>query len=1369
MTTTPVNFSDLEQRLSRVMQRDTFRLRRLYDNIRRAAKDGKPFDRNLRRLEEQLTRSHDQYTRRAERVPQITYPDDLPISGRRNDIEAALRDHQVIVVCGETGSGKSTQLPKMCLELGRGITGMIGHTQPRRIAARSVAARVAEELQSPPGRDVGFKIRFTDETGPETYIKLMTDGILLAETQGDRFLDAYDTLIIDEAHERSLNIDFLLGYIKRLLPQRRDLKLIITSATIDAERFAEHFSDDGKQTVPILTVEGRTYPVEVRYRPLVDEDEGKAKDGESSARKREPDPLDYLAAAVDELAAEPVIGDILIFLPTERDIRDAAKRLRGHSILGDSANRQTEILPLYGRLSTQEQNRVFQKHPWRRIVLATNVAESSLTVPHVRYVIDTGTARISRYSARSQVQRLPIEAVSQASANQRSGRCGRIGPGVCLRLYSETDFNAREEFTPPEILRTNLASAILQTAALNLGLLADFPFIDPPKPTTVRDGYKTLFELGAITEDDALTEVGRKLSRLPTDPRIGRMLLAAVEEQVLPETLVIASALESQDPRERPLEHQQAADAAHVQFADEQSDFVSLLKVWDFYHKLKRDISRSKLKLACKQNFLNYNRLREWTEIHQQLRRQVEEVHIERLAGRSRDGKNSSKRNSRNRNKQRGGTTQPEASAKDLFRAPGGVDHLAEALIENPQRLDAVHRVLLTGLLSNVAYRGDTNEYTGSGGTKFLLWPGSGLAKQKPKWLMAAELVETSNRYLRMVARIKPEWIEPAAEHLVKRTYSEPHWSADNGSAMAFEKVTLFGLTIVPRRQVRYGRIEPKISREMFLRHALVENDWQSKFDFFSHNQQLLTDVEALQSKSRRGDLLLTEDERLDFFDQRVPAEVVDGPTFNKWYKAEQQQQPRLLFLTQADLLRPDAAGVDEAEFPNAIAVGRMRLPLDYHLEPGAAQDGITLRVPKAGVNQLDPRRLGWLVPGLLQEKIVALIKTLPKNHRRLFVPAPDTAKDVLKAIGFGEGDFLRKVAAVLSKIADEPISPSAFDESRLPPHLRMNVQVVDDDGKQLAVGRDLQKIRREVGADAAEAFSAVDDSVWNRDGLTDWAFGDIPAHVDIRSGGVTLRGYPTLLDKGETVSLRLADNAAHAARQLKSGLRRLFALQVKRQLKQQVDYLPGIGQLQMIAMTMPTGSQLRADLLDLVADRAFWGDKPPAIRTQQDYNERLKFARNQITVAVQDVGAVVTPIFNAYRGVAAAVDEPRPESLGSVTSDLRLQLQHLVPAGFLLSTPWPWLKQIPRYFQGIHARLQKLSPQQVSKERQLQQQVEPYWRAYLVRKQAHDQRQVYDPHLTLFRWMIEEFRISIFCQRLGTAMPISTKRLNEQWAKVSS
>lgn len=1357
----PTPTHSLEAAISRAMLADRHWFRRQLRAIRQAEQSGRPFDRNLNRLTAALEKSTARRERRERDVPAIAYDEELPIASRRQEIAQAIAAHQVVVVSGETGSGKSTQLPKICLELGRGIGGFIGHTQPRRIAARSVAARIAEELGSPLGKDVGYKIRFTDTTSPATYIKLMTDGILLAESQADRFLNQYDTIIIDEAHERSLNIDFLLGLLKRLLPKRPELKLIITSATIDAERFSEHFATP-QGPAPVIEVSGRTYPVEVRYRPLDErrstamEELGAAGENGGIAsreppRRRAVDESDAdvdwqqgILDAVDELAGIDR-GDILIFMPTERDIHELAKTLRGRRIPGDEVGRTTEILPLYARLSAKDQNRVFQPHPHRRIVIATNVAESSLTVPGIRSVIDPGTARISRYSPRSQMQRLPIEPISQASADQRKGRCGRVGPGICIRLYSGADYQNRDAFTAPEIQRTNLASVILQTKALKLGAIDEFPFLDPPKPAAIRDGYKTLFELGALDERQELTPLGERLSRIPTDPRIARMIIAGHEENCLHDVLIIAAALEVQDPRERPLEKQQAADESHARFADENSDFLAYLKLWNFYHKLKDELSRNQLRKACRQNFLSYNRLREWADVHLQLLQLVE-----------------------------GAGLKPGQSARKQAARSNAVDAVPEPDARSetdPQsrgadQYAAIHRALLTGLLSNVAFKSETYEYTVAGGTKVTLWPGSGVFAKKPKWVMAAEVVETTRRYVRTVARINPDWIEALAPHLTKRAYSEPHWRRGSASAMAYERVSLFGLTIVPRRRVRYGPIDPDKSRELLIQQGLVEAEFDNPPAFLEHNQQFLRELEALQAKARRCDLVIDEPMQFEFYDRRVPSDVYDGVRLRKWLRRAERKNPRVLRMAKSDFLEPETEDVAASDYPDAIAVRQMKLPLEYHLEPGSAEDGITVVVPQEGLNQLDPQRLGWLVPGLLEEKIVALIKALPKPIRRNLVPAPDTARQVLSELKFGQGSFDDEVARILSRIAGEPISRETFETDKLPPHLRMNVKVVDAKGEAVASGRDLAHLRQQLGAKASASFSQMSRHQWNRDGVTAWDFGDLPAQIDLERGGVALKGFPTLIDCGDSVSLRLLDAPEKAAYELRAGIRRLFLLATQRELKKPIDWLPNLNQWALNASTLREGGKLKQWLTELAADRAFLADQPLP-RTQAEFEQRRKTGRERIAVAVQDVVALIGPLLETYQGAKVALERRVQPQWKPAIDDMQQQLSHLTEPGFLVRTPWPWLVQYPRYFRAIQVRVQKLAQGGLPRDRRQAQAIEPLWKAYLQRAAQHRERGPYDPQLAHYRWMLEEYRVSLFAQQLGTAISVSDKRLAEQWAKV--
>ncbi|QDT45249.1 ATP-dependent RNA helicase HrpB [Gimesia alba] len=1307
----PAALSELPALIAKAMAGDQFRLSQRLRSIKQAKKNKKPFDRNLKRLQDELEKS---LARREERLklrPEVTFDQSLPIHEELETIQRTIEENQVVIVCGETGSGKSTQLPKLLLSMGRGISGIIGHTQPRRIAARSVAARISEELGREQGTACGFKIRFTDTTNPNTYIKLMTDGILLAETQTDRFLNLYDTIIIDEAHERSLNIDFLLGYLKRLLPKRRDLRVIITSATIDAERFSEHFSTRDKPA-PILNVSGRTYPVEIRYRPLDAEPTEKAQ-GRSQNNGAEEQSL--LADAVNELAAIDE-GDILIFVPTEWDIRETAKLLRGRSIIGDDGGRQTEIVPLYGRLSTAEQNKVFRPSSYRRIVIATNVAESSITVPGIRYVIDTGLARISRYSSRSQVQRLPIEAVSQASANQRAGRCGRVAPGICIRLYSEADYNSRDEFTSPEILRTNLASVILQTLNMKLGAIEEFPFIDPPKTAAIRDGYSTLFELGAIDEQNRLTDIGRKISRLPVDPRIARMILAAHDENCLHEILIIAAALELQDPRERPIDKQQAADEAHEQFRDEDSDFLSFLKLWDFYHKLKEDLSHSRLRKACVQNFLSYNRLREWADIFRQLRQLVEET----------------------------------------------------GLKPHPRKDDsaAIHRALLPGLLSNIAMRSDSNEYTGSGQQKYFIWPGSGIFEKKPKWVISAELIETSKRYARTVAKISPNWIEPAAPHLVKKSWSDPRWSGDAGSAMATEKVTLFGLTIVPRRPVHYGKIDPEQSRTLMLQYGLVEGDINLKIDFLAHNQKFLNDLEQQQARSRRYDLIPSQELQFAFYDQRIPEDVYDAVSLKKWWKVASRKTPTLLNMRLEDFFETQAEEIDESEFPNAINMGKMQFPLEYHLEPGAEEDGVTVSIPQESLNQLSPHRLGWLVPGLLEEKVAAMIKSLPKSVRRMLVPAPETAKQVVSKLEFGKGSFEETVAEMLSQISGERITADQFEIQRLPQHLQMNIRVLDQGGEAIAVNRNLTQLRQEYGSKAADSFSALSDDHWSQTGLIDWTFGDFPTEVQIQHDQLSLTGFPSLLDEGTTVALCLRDAPERAAYETRFGLRRLFILSEHRRLKAQIDNLPGLNRMSLY-VTAIGGINLREQLIELLAERTLFGRKEQLPRNEAQYRQLVKEWRNQIPVAAQDLASLLPDLFEQYHKIKVTLDKTKVPAWSEPLHDMRTQLNAMINARFLVSTPYPWLQQFPRYLQGIELRLSKLGGTGLQKDISNIRSISRYFEMYSQRARQHYEREIIDPQLIKFRWMLEEFRVSLFAQKLGTALKVSPKILDQQWAAV--
>jgi ATP-dependent helicase HrpA len=1258
-----------------------------------------------------LRSSVDRAEARRRAIPTIAYPEDLPVAARREEIMAAIAAHQVIVVCGETGSGKTTQLPKMCLELGRGVTGMIGHTQPRRIAARSCATRVAQELGSTVGGLVGFKVRFGDHTEDRTLIKVMTDGVLLAETQSDRRLDQYDTIIIDEAHERSLNIDFLLGYLRQLTRRRPDLKIIVTSATIDPERFAAHFGVNGG-SVPIIEVSGRTYPVEVRYRPVEADD---------------PDQLDLtmeeaVVHAVDELALTPEVGngDILVFLPGEREIRETAELLRKHHMRGSV---QTEILPLYARLSAAEQMQVFEGHRGRRIVLATNVAETSVTVPGIRGVVDTGLARIGRYSARGRMHRLPIEKISRASADQRKGRCGRIAPGVCIRLYDQSDFESREQHTTPEILRANLAAVILRMKALKLGDVADFPFMDKPEARLIHDGYETLHEIGAVDDDGELTELGWKLAKLPIDPGVGRMVLAAEREGCLAEVLVIAAGLTVQDPRERPMERREAADQAHAQWADPRSDFLALLNLWNWYHDRLRTLSRSKVRAACKQNMVSYIRMLEWADTHRQLVRIVTEM----------------------------GHHPNTARAED----------------------DAIHRSLLTGLLSNIGTIRDANpngEYVGARGTRFSIFPGSALATTKPKWLMAAEIVQTSRVYARTVARIDPAWIERLAPHLIKRTHGEPFWDGASGRVMAHERITLLGLEIVRGRAVPFGPIDPVASRQVFIHHALVEGELNTRAPFAKHNAEVLEKIRAMEERGRRRDLLADTSARFAFFDRVIPAEVWSSQTFEKWRRDAERGDPRILMLSEEDVLAKPVEGIDAERYPDAYRLEDAVAPLAYAFAPGDARDGVTLRVPVELLGRLDERRPEWLVPGMVEEKVTALIKALPKQVRKQLGPAPELAKKIAPTLpqGSDRADFFGEVARGIGRVTGVTIDPAWWMHAPLPDHLRLRVEVVGDKGEVLAAGRDVAAIRRELGDRVVGAARTVRDDTIERTGCSTWNMGAIPETVDLTRDGAVLKGFPAIVDEGSTVGVRVFAEQWEAAQAMRRGVRRLAVRALGDAARHEVEQMPGAGALWLAAATWGDASRFRAEIVELVVDRACLGDGPIP-RTPEAFEKALDAGWNRISDEVARVGAVAREIAARRQEVQVLV-ESAPPAWRETVDEIRAHLAALMPAGWILSTPWNWAMQLPRYLWAMRLRLERMrqgGQAAVARDREWAAQVAPADRAWRMRADDHRVRGIRDPELDAFRWMVEEFRVSIFAQELGTVVKVSPQRLEKQWQKV--
>ncbi|WMJ09863.1 ATP-dependent RNA helicase HrpA [Nitrosomonas sp. sh817] len=1242
-------------------------------------------------------------TKRLVHLPHPTYAEDLPVNARREEIKQAIENHQVVIICGETGSGKTTQIPKICLELKRGVHGLIGHTQPRRIAARTVAGRIAAELNSPLGQAVGYKVRFTDKISADSYIKLMTDGILLAETQGDPLLLAYDTLIIDEAHERSLNIDFLLGYLKQLLPKRPDLKLIVTSATIDAQRFSRHFND-----APVIEVSGRLYPVEIHYRsPLADEDD----DSDGDVQRA-------IIHAADELMALGS-GDILVFLPGEREIRETAETLRKHAF--HPIHSRIEILPLFARLSVAEQERVFQPGGGRRIVLATNVAETSLTVPGIHYVIDTGLARINRYSYRNKVEQLLVEKISRASANQRAGRCGRVADGVCIRLYSEQDFQGRSEFTDPEILRSSLAAVILRMKSLKIGNVENFPFLEPPSPRMIADGYQLLAELGAVDDNRNLTATGWRLAKFPLDPKIARMILAAKQENCLHEILIIASALSVQDPRDRPFEHQAAADEAHRRFQDERSDFLAYLKLWDFYDELlKHKKSGKKLMAQCRELFLSYRRLREWREIHGQLHTLMAELGFK----------------------------------------PN----------EIPAGYDEIHRALLPGLLGNIGFKTEKEgEYLGARGIKFAIFPGSVLKKGKAKWVVAAELVETAKLYARCVARIDPVWLERIAGNLCKRHYFDPHWEKKRAQVVAFEQVTLYGLIIVSKRPVNYGPVHPKEAREIFIRSALAAGEYNTEAPFFLHNQALIQEIEELEHKTRRQDVLVDEQEIFAFFDAIIPQDITNGAAFEKWRKQAEQQNPRLLYLTRELLMRHEAGHVTEVQFPERMTLpDGSELALSYRFEPGHPLDGVTLTVPLPLLNRLEARQLDYLVPGLIREKITWYLKALPKQIRRMLVPLPETVTAFLvsHSNAVHPVPLTDALEQFIVKKTTLTVPPDTWPAAQIPPHLLMNIRVVDDAGEELAMNRDLAGLQRQLGQAAQQSFvkrgAANEKIAIERDQITQWDFGDLPLEVAFMRNGQPMTGYPALIDQNESVAIRLFDTQEAADQAMRPGVRRLLSLVLKEQIKQLDKNLPGLKQASMQLASRMNPGDLKQDMLNAILDRALLNDDPLP-RSEAGFTAQCQRARSRLPEVSAALAKLLQQAGADYQALTARLPAVRNER---VKSELKEQLDHLLYPGFLGATDWKRLQQLPRYLKGMALRLEKLAANP-ERDQRISAEVAPFWQQYLQRFEKHQKTSMHDDNLEEFRWQIEELRVSLFAQELKTPAPVSPKRLQKLWESV--
>ncbi|MEU4608867.1 ATP-dependent RNA helicase HrpA [Streptomyces umbrinus] len=1313
MSTTPAPaFGAIAPRLTELSLRDAQRLGRRLEGARKIRK---PEARAavLAEIEAEVTKGEARMAERRSRVPAITYPEQLPVSQKKDDIAAAIRDHQVVIVAGETGSGKTTQIPKICMELGRGVRGMIGHTQPRRIAARTVAERVADELDVTLGEAVGWKVRFTDQVNPDgTFVKLMTDGILLAEIQTDRELYAYDTIIIDEAHERSLNIDFLLGYLAQLLPRRPDLKVVITSATIDPERFSRHFGD-----APIVEVSGRTYPVEVRYRPLLEED------GDDADR----DQITAICDAVEELQGEGK-GDILVFLSGEREIRDTADAITKRNY------RFTEVLPLYARLSHAEQHRVFQQHTGRRIVLATNVAETSLTVPGIKYVIDPGTARISRYSHRTKVQRLPIEAVSQASANQRKGRCGRTSDGICIRLYSEDDFLARPEFTDAEILRTNLASVILQMTAAGLGDIEKFPFIDPPDHRNIRDGVQLLQELGALdpAQKDArkrLTDRGRKLAQLPVDPRLARMVLEADKNGCVREVMVIAAALSIQDPRERPADKQTQADQQHARFKDETSDFLAYLNLWRYVREQQKERGSSSFRRMCKQEYLNFLRIREWQDIYTQLRTVAKQMGI----------------------------------------------HLNEDDAPDQQ----VHLSLLAGLLSHIGMKDvketggeggrntGKNEYVGARNAKFAIFPGSALFKKPPRFVMSAELVETSRLWARVNAKIEPEWVEPLAEHLLKRTYSEPHWEKDQAAVMAYEKVTLYGVPIIAQRKVNYGRIDQEASRELFIRNALVEGDWRTHHKFFADNRKLLTEVEELEHRARRRDILVDDETLFDFYDQRVPEHVVSGAHFDSWWKHKRHEEPELLDFERSMLINERAGDVSKDDYPDTWRQGPLKFRVTYQFEPGADADGVTVHVPLQVLNQVTDEGFDWQIPGLREEVVTELIRSLPKPIRRNYVPAPNFAQRFLdRAVPLQE-PLTTTMARELKRMVGVPLTADDFDWSRVADHLQITFRIVDERRRKLAEDKDLEALKLRLKPKARQAISQAAAATAEREGggaiertgLTDWTIGSLTRVFETRRAGQPVKAFPALVDDGDTVSVRLFDTEAEQQQVMWKGTRRLILRNIPvNPAKFASDKLTNAHKLALSANPHGSVQALFDDCATAAADKLIADFGGPAW-DEESYRKLYEKVRAEIVDTTVRTVNQVQQVLAAWQACERRLKGVRSAVLLANLTDVRKQLDALVKPGFVTETGLRRLPDLMRYLVAADRRLQQM-PTNVQRDTSRMEKVHEMQDEYAWLLEQMPQGRPVPSSVLDIRWMIEELRVSYFAHALGTAYPVSDKRI---------
>ncbi len=1296
----------LTQQIPFCLNQDRHSLKRQLDRLRNELKKNKDCTHAMSALAGRIDRSVANRNKRLASIPAINFPD-LPVTGKKNEIAKLIHEHQVVIVCGETGSGKTTQLPKICLSLGLGAGGFIGHTQPRRIAARTVADRIAEELGESIGKSVGYKIRFNDKTHVNSLVKLMTDGILLAESQNDPYLSQYEVIIIDEAHERSLNIDFLLGYLKWLLPKRPDLKVVVTSATIDTQRFSTHFNN-----APIIEVSGRTYPVDMRYRPLITKEPLEGEEVDETIDELQQAILD----AVDELYRD-MRGDILIFLSGEREIRETTESLKKHHPT------QYEILPLYSKLSVSEQERVFNPKGGKvRIVLATNVAETSLTVPGIRCVIDTGHARISRYSHKSKIQRLPIERISQSSANQRAGRCGRVAEGICIRLYSHDDYLARPEFTEPEIMRTNLSAVILQMIALNLGDIEAFPFIEPPDDKMIRDGKNVLHEVNALDKSGQLTEVGKQLAKLPTDPKLARMLLAAGEEHCLMEVAIIVSVLSVQDPREKPADKMAQADAKHAAFRHPESDFLTMLNIWNTFEQQKKHLSNNKLRKYCTDNFLSYIRMREWFDIHAQIMQVIK---------------------------------------SDLKLHPNTED----------AGYEKIHRALLTGLLSNIGFRHEQYEYLGARGLKFFIFPGSGLHKLKPKWIMAAEQVETSKVYARNVARIEPEWIEHCAGHLVKHNYYDPHWEKKSARCMVSARTLLYGLTLQAGRKIPYDHVDPKSAREIFIRSALVDHEYHSNAPFYRENQKLLEEVGMIQHKGRRVDLVEDEQWLYQFYDQKLPAEIISGVTLDTWRKTVERTNSKFLFLTKEDLTREKEAGyVNEWDFPDSKKIGNLTIALQYRFEPGHDEDGVTAIIPVHQLNQLTPMPFDWLVPGLLEEKCIALVKALPKNIRKYFVPVPQMVKQCLDIEPDFKGLLQEWLGNRLRKLTGEAIPLNQWNFETLTDHLKMNFRVVDDQGQLLDYGRDLKKLQTKHTVKAEHSFDQIATDELNYTGYIQWGFDDLPETYQFMQKGQSFIGYPAIIDEGDAVGVRIFDTQKKADLQHQLGLMRLLQLQLRKDCTYILKNMPQSAVAELTYNRLPkhplipslSQGQLTAlasykeDMLFLIFYGVFIEGK--TLRTQQAFEETIKENKPKLLSIVNEVGQLALDIMKEY-GAIKKVLEKNFKSNDTLVIDINQQLDFLIYVGFIRHTPYQFLKAIPRYLKAIQYRIDKYD-----NNSQKCQDINRYSVWFWTEIESRSKKELTIPEKNFYRWALEEFRVSLFAQQLKTAYPISTIRMMKLW-----